>query len=636
MNVQEALARLTGVKQAGPNKWTAFCPCCEPDKTKGNRHLGVSEGNNGKLLLNCLHGCRFEDIVKTIESLGRNGLAPSHRKRANKKSGGKKMGKTYTSIEAAVEWLQKDLNGVMAGRWDYTDAFSVLRFNLADGGKTFRPVHRNGAGWVVADPPEPLPLYRVDALPADGLVWVVEGEKCADALAALGMPAVTSSHGSESPGKSYWAPLAGRDVVIWPDGNEAGRRYGQAVAAIITGLVPPARVRIMEPPPGLPEGGDVVDWIEPLDAKEPEELRQAVLDLADEAPEWAPGTKDGSDEGEALLVVQSMDSVEPEPIRWLWKHKLARGKLTLLAGDGGTCKSFISLDLAARLSRGASWPDGMPNELTAGTLLLTCEDDANDTIRPRLDAAGADVRRVHHVKGIEKPGEGMLDLVALEKDLPLVDHQLRTASDCALLVIDPIGSYLASTDENSNVQLRRVLAGLSELAGRTGVAVLLIHHLRKSGGTAVHRTLGSVAFVTGVRMAFVALRDPDDETQEQCFFLPTKSNLSRCRSGLAYSIAEDDHSRPYVRWEREPIYVDADDVVTTPSKRERGPSPKTLEAMNWLKAALTDGPRPARELIAEAKKDGIGKRSLDSAKAHLGVQAQKAGFAGGWQWGMAL
>lgn len=242
MKVHEVLARLTGVKRTGANQWVAFCPCCEPDKTRGDRHLGVSEGNNEKPLFNCLHYCCFQDIVKAVESRGCSGLAHDHRKRGNKKPGGKRMGKTWPSIEAAVADLERTTGGQCVGNWEYPGGtFRVLRFDLAEDDKTFRPVHRNGAGWVLGDPPGLLPLYRADALPADGLVWVVEGEGTADALLAIRVPCVTSAHGAGSPGKSDWAPLAGRDVAIWPDTNKAGYEYAEAVAAMLTQVAPPAR-----------------------------------------------------------------------------------------------------------------------------------------------------------------------------------------------------------------------------------------------------------------------------------------------------------------------------------------------------------------------------------------------------------
>ena len=159
---------------------------------------------------------------------------------------------------------------------------------MPDGRKTFRPVHREGHVWRAGDPRGRLPLYRADKLPPDGPVFVTEGEKCADAVAALGLAAVTSAHGAESARKGDWAPLAGRDVVILPDNDEPGEGYAQAVGAILHGLNPPARVRIVRLP-GLPEHGDVVDWVaESTGARDADDLRAELECMAEGAPLWAP------------------------------------------------------------------------------------------------------------------------------------------------------------------------------------------------------------------------------------------------------------------------------------------------------------------------------------------------------------
>jgi hypothetical protein len=131
-----------------------------------------------------------------------------------------------------------------AQSWSYPgDTFRVLRFNFAETEpdtnkpfKTFRPIHRNGAGWSIGDPPGPLPLYRGDDLPADGPIIVCEGEKCADAARSVGLPAVTSAHGSKSPHRTDWQPLAGREIIILPDNDDTGREYARKVAAILTAL----------------------------------------------------------------------------------------------------------------------------------------------------------------------------------------------------------------------------------------------------------------------------------------------------------------------------------------------------------------------------------------------------------------
>ena len=155
------------------------------------------------------------DFPETLEQLAQEvGAVTSKRtlpkcKTTNPSALPKRAGRTYQSIKAAARSVARALGGKLAGRWNYNKTFSVVRIDRPEG-KTFRPIHRGG-GWRWGDPPGPLPLYRADALPADGLVFVVEGEKCAEVVLDMGLAAVTSAHGSQSPGKSDWTPLAGRD-----------------------------------------------------------------------------------------------------------------------------------------------------------------------------------------------------------------------------------------------------------------------------------------------------------------------------------------------------------------------------------------------------------------------------------------
>ena len=146
--------------------------------------------------------------------------------------------------------------------------------------------------------------------------------------------------------------FTGRDCVIWPDRDEPGRQYAESVAEILSALDPPAKVRIIDPPSGLPEHGDVVDWLEPLDAKEPDELRQALLGMAGAAclPPSASSMAGSLPQPDTTPVLTFLSSVAPQPIRWLWPKRIAVGKLTIIAGDPGLGKSFLTLDMAARIA----------------------------------------------------------------------------------------------------------------------------------------------------------------------------------------------------------------------------------------------------------------------------------------------
>lgn len=194
--------------------------------------------------------------------------------------------RTFQTLERAVAAAARSIGGQHAATWTYHDAngrdvMYVARFNLSDGDKQFRPFHRDDAAYVMGDPKQPLPLYRRMALNGQSRVFVLEGEKCADAAAALGLVATTSAHGSKAAAKTDWQPLVGAEVVILTDNDDPGEHFGDDVAHILLALDPQARVRILDLPDLLP-GEDIVEFIEDRrsDAKDDRAIRREIEDLA--------------------------------------------------------------------------------------------------------------------------------------------------------------------------------------------------------------------------------------------------------------------------------------------------------------------------------------------------------------------
>lgn len=101
-------------------------------------------------------------------------------------------------------------------------------------------------------------------------------------------------------------------------------------------------------------------------------------------------------------------TINPLAIKWLWPQWIASGKLTILAGAGGTGKTTVALNLAATLTNGGEWPDGANCTQEGNVLIWSSEDDAADTLIPRLIAAGADMNKVHIIEGRVGP-KGQLE-----------------------------------------------------------------------------------------------------------------------------------------------------------------------------------------------------------------------------------
>jgi putative DNA primase/helicase len=290
--VASFLTHLPDARQCGEH-WEARCPAHDDQHAS----LSISRGQDGRVLLCCHAGCGAIAVVTAL-GLRMSALFPPRAgaPRPAKRRVSRPPSATATIYQIpaeAAEALARQLKAEHAGSWTYyrqgddAEVLTVLRFNLPDGGKTFRPIHRTGGGWSLGDPPGLLPLYRLADLDGARRVYVLEGERCADAAARIGLQSTTSAHGAKSASKTDWTPLAGRDVEILPDADSAGEGYAVDVATILTRLDPPAKVRVVRLP-GLPEGGDIVDFAGARDGRDAETLRREIEALADAAPPWTP------------------------------------------------------------------------------------------------------------------------------------------------------------------------------------------------------------------------------------------------------------------------------------------------------------------------------------------------------------
>ncbi len=357
----------------------------------------------------------------------------------------------------------------------------------------------------------------------------------------------------------------------------------------------------------------------------------------DASPSSGNGSAFSNGAGDEWLrspVLVNLADVQPEEVRWLWSGRIALGKLTLIAGDPGLGKSFLSLDIAARVSTGCKWPDCSDLAPCGSVILLSAEDDLADTIRPRLDAAKADVRKIvflKAVKNIDTLGqyERPFDL---QRDLTVLEQSLEQHSDCRLLIIDPISAYLGKTDSHINSEVRAVLAPLAEMAALRGIAILAITHLRKGEGAAVYRAMGSLAFIAAAQGAWAVAKDKVDETRR--LFLPIKNNLGNDQSGLAFRLTSAHTGTvPCVEWLAEPVSITVNEALA-PERKQRGRPAEELEkAVNFLQSALTKGPKPAKEIQDEAINGHcIAKRTLDRAREKLSVVAFRPENPGPWFW----
>lgn len=254
-------------------------------------------------------------------------------------------------------------------------------------------------------------------------VYVVEGERDVESLRALGLAATTAPGGAGKWRPEFCEPLRGARVAILPDNDPPGKAHAEDVARSLQGVA--AEVRVGELPE-LPPKGDVTDWLALGHSG------GGLEDLVAQTRLWAPVA-----DTRGIVILKD---VEPEDVAWLWPGRIPLGKLTLLEGDPGLGKSLIALDIAARVSSGAPMPDGTKSDLggPAGVVLLPAEDGLADTVRPRLEAAGADLARVACVVFVPEGGDERPPLVT---DIARIREAVEQVN-ARLVIVDPITAFM--------------------------------------------------------------------------------------------------------------------------------------------------------------------------------------------------
>ncbi len=264
-------------------------------------------------------------------------------------------------------------------------------------------------------------------------------------------------------------------------------------------------------------------------------------------------------------------------------------------------------------------------------IILANEDDAARTIRPRLDAAGADISKVHIVEGVARDGQAV-DHFQLDTDIAALRTKAKELGDVRLIIIDPPSAYLGpKVDAYKEADVRRVLAPLGQLAQDTGALVLLVVHLNKrSDGGAQQRFGGSTAWIAAPRAAFLVA---EEEATRRRFMLPVKNNLGNDRLGFEYRVTEKliDYPRgaikaPHIEWlgksERP-----ASELLNPPKPSSAG---ALEEAKEFLRQKLAGGAKAAAEVESAAEAAGISRATLMRAKREMQVNSKREGS--GWTW----
>lgn len=405
--------------------------------------------------------------------------------------------------------------GPYTAKWDYHDANGALiaciyRYDPPEG-KQYRPWDARARAMRM---PQPRPLYRVPAVLASGTVVLVEGEKCADALAQQGIVATTAMGGAATAiDKTDWTPLTGKTVVVWPDNDPAGERFADAVIPRLARIG--ARVRRVALPPHRPKKWDAAD---------------AVAEGMDVATLIAGAALVSDVEARSPLEIGDWHAAErftgePRARRWLVEGVFPQAQAALVAAAGGVGKSFLLLSLAREVATFfGSWRS-LPT-MFGGTLVghgvavyITAEDDAIE-IHNRLNALGP-IPDGLYVVPLPDAG-GAMPLFAPDPATrgPAItavwvglERQFKAIPELRAIVLDPL-QPLCALDLNVPENAQFVCSRLAALAASTGASVIVSHHFAKREASTPEQAReairGTGGLVDGVRSVY-ALWHPKDE-----------------------------------------------------------------------------------------------------------------------------
>jgi hypothetical protein len=343
-------------------------------------------------------------------------------------------------------------------------------------------------------------------------------------------------------------------------------------------------------------------------------------------------------EQEGKLVSTLASEIMPKNIDWLWPGRIAIGKQTILGGEPDNGKSQVATGIAATISVGGSWPNGEGQAPLGSVIILSAEDDDEDTMVPRLIAAGADLSRIHLVRAVRGAGGRQLAF-NFQTDLAALEEKIWNIGDVRLVIVDPISSYLGTRiNSHNNAEVRSVLEPISEMAADAEVGVLAITHSPKGTGMkAIDRFVGSIGFVAQARSAYIVTKDPSDA--ERRLMLPVKNNIAaKGQSGLAYKIEGvtifPPGRRPIetsrVVWDGYATVGVNEALVASDTLTDGGTQFDKAEA--FLRDLLKDGALSVAEIEQVARMEGISERTLRRAKGNLHVRSRKDGLQGPWMW----
>lgn len=406
------------------------------------------------------------------------------------------------------------------------------------------------------------------------MVFVLEGEKDVNAANKLGLLATCSMGGANGWKPEFAEYLHHHTVVIIPDNDEAGETYADIVATSIDNIAVDWRIVRL---PKLPEKGDLSDFLEAGGTKDDilrlvtkafEVGRPQNFALYDNAADTlGRATAKPSKPAQPIWSIRErcFADIEQEPIEWLWRGMWLNHSLNMLIGRGGLGKSYLAAHLAAAVSRGMPFPDGGGVAPLGDVVYCSTEGLLGAHMRPRLEAAGADLDRVWTWEAKETTnlkGEHVESGISLA-DIDLMIQRIDKRPELRLIIFDPVLAYLENAEANDNQDVRALLENIGKVCHTKKLTVLLIHHTKKGQAAAIDSAMGAQAFIAVPRSVWMLQTDPESTDKYARCLSPVKMNEAPDDQGKKFTLVfEHGLDGPgHIVWDSVPDNRTADEIT---------------------------------------------------------------------------
>ena len=497
----ETIAKALGNAKMVNGQWLASCPVAGHGSGNGDKNpsLSITE-SEGKVLFHCHAGCDQREVFDAVRE--RN-LLPSTPKREEI---------SFTQHQDKVlekEWVYRAEDG--------TELFTKRRYKTSDAkGKTYS-IHRvDASGKRIAGLKDtrivPLNLPELLAAKQAGkAIYLVEGEKAADALASIGAVATTSHTGAGSWPTEITQYFTGANVVVIPDNDEPGISYAKRA---IAHLLPVAKsIRYLDLNLMM-EGDDAYEWVHHAKGtrKELAELaknaevitNQVVVTDSEQLSEvFNPVPQ--------LLNIEAWDTIKDEPVSWIIKDVLTIKGFCVLVGPPGSYKSFIALDIAEAIATGRTW---MGNQVSSPGAVLYIAGEGFGGLGARIKATkinnntkdGAEIYVIRHQLNLRSSSDDFNILMESIDDLIQ-----RTGIDLRLIQIDTLARSFGGGNENDSSDMGAWIHNCGRMQRKLDCALMAMHHSGKDilrGARGHSSLLGAVD--TQLELQKIAMDEPKD------------------------------------------------------------------------------------------------------------------------------